>query len=212
MLVIYLKILTKTQKLVKLRRKLLVNYDKYITTPGFKKLTTENFDARLAQVNLASKNNIANFIRNEDLDDKLKLLNKLSKNVTLLLTKYFSFFLDKMHFRSDDGYQNLFVYQPIFNVLDLKIAKGTEYVTGWKSKGVYNSKLIAVHVTFLPNIKYFRKKIKIQFNNSPLVIEQNNYTTKNVNVNIVYDLDNWPKIPLRNFRLKNCLFRATNIT
>ena len=119
MLVIYLKILTKTQKLVKLRRKLLVNYDKYITTPGFKKLTTENFDARLAQVNLASKNNIANFIRNEDFDDKLKLLNKLSKNVTLLLTKYFSFFLDKMHFRSDDGYQNFFVYQPIFNVLDL---------------------------------------------------------------------------------------------
>ena len=51
----------------------------------------------------------------------------------------------------------------------------------------------------------------MQFNNTPLVIEQNNYTTKNVNVYIVYDLNNWPKIPLRNFRLKNCLFRATNI-
>ena len=71
--------------------------------------------------------------------------------------------------------------------------------------------LLQYMLLFLPNIKYFRKKIKILFNNSPLVIEQNNYTTKNVNVNIVYDLDNWPKIPLRNFRLKNCLFRATNI-
>ena len=53
-----------------------------------------------------------------------------------------------MHFRSDDRYQNLFVYPPTFNVLDLKIAKGTEYVIGWKSKGVYSSKLIAVHVAF----------------------------------------------------------------
>ena len=28
---------------------------------------------------------------------------------------------------------------------------------------------------------------------------------------MVYDLDNWSKIPLRNFTLKNCLFGATNI-
>ena len=35
--------------------------------------------------------------------------------------------------------------------------------------------------------------------------------TKVLNVYIVYDLDAWPKIPLRNFTLKNCLFGATNI-
>ena len=40
---------------------------------------------------------------------------------------------------------------------------------------------------------------------------QNNYTTKVVNVYNVYDLDYWPKIPLRNFTLKNCLFGATNV-
>ena len=34
---------------------------------------------------------------------------------------------------------------------------------------------------------------------------------KIVNVYIVYDLDHWPKILLRNFTLKNCLFEATNI-
>ena len=65
-----------------------------------------------------------------------------------MLTKYFSFFLDKMNFTSDDGYQNMFVSQSTFNVLDLKIAKSIEYVIRWKSKGVYNSKLIAVHATF----------------------------------------------------------------
>ena len=32
----------------------------------------------------------------------------------------------------------------------------------------------------------------IQFNNTPLVVEENNYEIKNVNAYIIYDLDNWP--------------------
>ena len=47
-----------------------------ITTPEFNKLAAENFAARLAQANLASKNNIANFIKKTDLDNKLKTLNE----------------------------------------------------------------------------------------------------------------------------------------
>ena len=42
--------------------------------------------------------------------------------------------------------------------------------------------------------KYFRNKIGIQLNSTPLVVEQNNYATKTVNVYIIYDLDNWQKI------------------
>ena len=42
-------------------------------------------------------------------------------------------------------------------------------------------------------------------------LEQNNYLTKIVNVYIVHDLVSWPKIPLKNFTLKNYLFGATNI-
>ena len=49
----------------------------------------------------------------------------------------------------------VFVYQPLFNMLELKKDKGTEYVIGWKSKGVYNSKLTSWHGAFLPNMKYF---------------------------------------------------------
>ena len=49
-----------------------------------------------------------------------------------------------------------------------------EYVISWKSKGTYNSNLIALNSDFVPNIKYFNKKVGIQFNNTPLVIEQNN--------------------------------------
>ena len=66
----------------------------------------------------------------------------------------------------------MFPYQPTFNVLELKIDKSTEHIIGWKLEGSYNSKLIAWHGAFLPNVKYFGVKIKKQFNNTPLVIEQ----------------------------------------
>ena len=51
-------------------------YKKYITTPEFNKLTGENFAARVAQASLASKSDIANFVKKAGFDDKLKNLNK----------------------------------------------------------------------------------------------------------------------------------------
>ena len=50
----------------------------------------------------------------------------------------------------------------------------------------------------------------MQFNKTPLVVGQESYATKIVKVNIVYDLDNWLKIPLKNFTLKSCSLGATN--
>ena len=52
------------------------NYDKYITTQEFNNITSEHFAARLAQVNLASKNDIADFVSKTDFHDKLKNSNK----------------------------------------------------------------------------------------------------------------------------------------
>ena len=43
-----------------------INTDKYITTQEFNKLTPENCPAILAQVNLASKSDIANFVKKTD--------------------------------------------------------------------------------------------------------------------------------------------------
>ena len=48
------------------------NHDKYITTPEFNKLTSENFAARLKQKNLPSKSDIANFVNKTDFNNKLK--------------------------------------------------------------------------------------------------------------------------------------------
>ena len=96
------------------------DHDKYITTPEFNKLTAESFAARLAQ------NDIANFIKKTDCDDKLKNLNEVLKKVKLLLTKDHSFLLGRIYFTRDHGYQNMFVFQPTFNVLELKIDRGIE--------------------------------------------------------------------------------------
>ena len=58
-------------------------HNKYITTLEFNKLTAETFTARLVQANLASKNDISNFLKKKNFDDKLKTLNnKITSNKT----------------------------------------------------------------------------------------------------------------------------------
>ena len=49
---------------------------KYITPPELHKLTSQSFASKIAQANLASKNDIATFVKNTDFDGKLKKLNK----------------------------------------------------------------------------------------------------------------------------------------
>ena len=56
------------------------DHDKYITTQELNKLTSENFTARLKQANLASKNDIANFIKKTDFDNNLKMLHQTKTN------------------------------------------------------------------------------------------------------------------------------------
>ena len=46
--------------------------NKYITTQELYKLTSKYFDSRLAQANLARKNDVADFVQKTDFDDKLK--------------------------------------------------------------------------------------------------------------------------------------------
>ena len=81
MLVTQLKKLTIEQQLMKLKK--ITDHDhsnKYINTQEFNKLTSENFASTFAQANLASKNDIANFVKKTDFDDKLTNLNK--KNIS----------------------------------------------------------------------------------------------------------------------------------
>ena len=43
-------------------------------------------------------------------------------------------------------------------MLELEKDKGTDYVIGWKLKGLFKSKLLPLHGAFLPNIKYLDTK------------------------------------------------------
>ena len=62
-----------------------------------------------------------------------------------------------------------------------------------------------LYTAFLHSIKLSGYKMGVKFDKDPFAIEQNNYLTKIVNIYVVYDLEAWPKIRLRNFTVKNCL-------
>ena len=66
-----------TQKIAKLKKKNANHdHDKYLTKQDFNNLRPENFAARLKQASLASKSNIADFVKQANFDEKLKNLNK----------------------------------------------------------------------------------------------------------------------------------------
>ena len=62
------------------------DHSKYITTPDFNKLTAESYTPKLKQANLATKGDIAGFVKKADFDDKLKV--KLKKKVTSKKSKH----------------------------------------------------------------------------------------------------------------------------
>ena len=47
-------------------------------------------------------------------------------------------------------------------MLELGTEEGTRHIIGWKPRGLYNFKLIALHSAFLANVKYFGNKSIIQ--------------------------------------------------
>ena len=104
---------------MKLKRKLLIMIMTNILL--LQNLTAENFAARLAQANLASKRDIANFVKKIDFDDKLKNLHKkllqiklnmylLKMNFKKLQTFELSLFIGQSYF-NNDGAQFYFIFQ-----------------------------------------------------------------------------------------------------
>ena len=65
-----------------------------------------------------------------------------------------------------------------------------------------NSKLALVKGAEEPIIRHFEYKLILEFNDSALVVQSNNYLTKLINAHIVYGLDNWQKNPSNNFYWK----------
>ena len=147
---------------------------RYIATQEFNKLTAENFAARLKQADLVNKtdfdNKLTSFSR-QVTSNKTKHL-EVQKKLNSLITKDYNFFLGRIYFKSDDGSQNKFVYQPTLDSIELKKDKDTDYVLSWKSKGVFNSKFKPLYDAFLNSIKLSEYRIGIKFDKDPLAIEQ----------------------------------------
>ena len=82
MLVIQSKITDCNINISEIQNKITADHDldKYITAQEFNKLTSETFTASLAQSNLASKIDIANFVKKTDFDNKLKILQQIKMN------------------------------------------------------------------------------------------------------------------------------------
>ena len=88
-------------------------------------MTAETFAARLAQENLATKSDIANFANKTDFDEKFKNLNKIvtsNKTKYLLVENEFkrlqtfdsSLFIGESYFNNDVA-QLFLTFQPICN-------------------------------------------------------------------------------------------------
>ena len=80
-----------------------------------------------------------------------------------------------------------------------------------KRKGAYNSKLKPLSTAFLHDIKLSGHRIWAKFGKNPVALDQNNCLTKILSVNSVCDLDVSPRDLTKNFKFKNCLFRATSL-
>ena len=94
MLLIWLKKTDYNTKINETEKKI-TDHDhaKYITAQECNKLVSDNFAAVLAQLNLASKNDIANFVKKTDFDDKLNLMIKKIYIKKLLQIKQYMYLL-----------------------------------------------------------------------------------------------------------------------
>ena len=90
--------------------------------------------------------------------------------------------MGRIYFERNHGSQNTFFYQPTFDTLQFKKDKGTDYILSWKLNGVYNTKLKSLYTAFLHSIKPSEYRIGINFDKDLLAVEQNNCTTKILNV------------------------------
>ena len=130
-------------------------------------LAADVFNARLAQANLITKT---------DFDAKLSsLYKKITQNKTKHLLVHFyktkhlldsGYFFGKSHFE-EDGTQNYLVFQPIYRYFKVfSITQYLEYVSEWKSKGLFNESFKAISTSdnsLNPTLNSYGTKIRVKF-------------------------------------------------
>ena len=118
---------------------------KYVTTTDYNKCTKNIVDNNIKSKNLVDKFDIAEFINNTDLDQKLATLIatletkaelKAEQDKIIKLQAFDSSYLrekSKSHF-AENSTQKYLVFQPMYRYF--KRTDNTDYILSWKSKGL----------------------------------------------------------------------------
>ena len=116
--------------------------NKYINAPEFNKFATEMFDLRLKRANLASKSDIASFVKKPEAVKDFTLnkneLNELSEKGKVILTKGLTKdLIDKFSILNGPKYFSLGIFQNysvfILTKKYIKYFSGFTWVESWKS-------------------------------------------------------------------------------
>ena len=98
---------------------------KYFTNSSYNKFASDILHAKIKQKELVNKSNICNLVKNSDLNTTLATLPtkeelKVEQDKIAKLQAFDSSHFHGKNFFGNDGFQDMFVYQPILNTLKLK--------------------------------------------------------------------------------------------
>ena len=129
---------------------------------------------------------------------RLKKKTDLTKKVLEISEKGSEFLLDRMYFTANDSYHNFLVFIPMLSSL---IFNSNERVTNWTSNGISSENIKPIDNNLeLAMSKLANGRVILKFNNSVLV--QKSYSSFYGNfllkLQIVYELNNWPRIHTNN--------------
>ena len=166
-------------------------------------LASENFTARLRQANLASKNDIANFVKKTSFDEKLKTvtsnkneLNELSRKVKAASTKGLTKdFIDKISILNGTKYFSLGIFQNylvfIPNIKYIKYFHGNTQIYSWKPNGMSEGSIENItkpDSSFAPTFVDHQILPDINFNGHCLIKNNISIPKKVINLYISYTL------------------------
>ena len=203
------------------------NHYKYVTTPEFSKLTSENFAARLKQASLASKSDIANFVNKTDFDNQVKNvtsnkneLNELSKKVKAISTKWLiKDLIDKFSIINGAKkiflgiFQNYLVF--ITATKHIKYFYHTTQIYSWKSNGMSEESIENIaewDSNFAPIFVDHHSLPNINLNGHCLIKNNNSITKKVINLYMSYTLVPQLRNSNTDFKLSNYLFGSVKPT
>ena len=118
-------------------------------------------------------------------------------------------FLGRIYFTGKDSYQNFLVFASMLSSL---ILDSNTKVTNWISTGISSEKTKPFDTGLATKMSNLASgRVNLKTNNSVLVQKRFSSLYSNFILNLVYELNTWPRNPINNFTLKSCLFGTVKL-